>query len=162
MHRINDKFLNEMVKVSEYISKKDKDLLASYGFNLDPEMKKCTQREINEICELLEKVRTVEDITKDIVFTPKDCGKLISLGKFEELCICIKNGYRGSNQLRKLVGKEVNLLVVPKKKVEKPQPKVYQVTSTYDAKTIKKLKDIAASMNIKIDVEEANTEDLTV
>ena len=83
---------------------------------------------------------------------------------FTELCGCIQNGYRDSSHLKQLVGKDKSSQYVfySKRAKNEKENKIYKISSSYDAKTIKKLKDFAASMNIPITVEEDVEKDLTI
>ena len=86
-------FLDEKIKTKDYFDSRKISLLLKYGFPFDRKKNSYTQREINEIDELMKKIEDIDSLTLNYL-TPKECGLLIRNGLYMELRVFLQNGFR--------------------------------------------------------------------
>lgn len=99
--RDKEKILNEIVLFKDVLTKDNIRLLKLYGFDELTTKKKGTQRELNYICDIIEKLDTIEKlkIKHRCKFTPWECSVLIKSGNFDGLIFCIQNNCRADKGL---------------------------------------------------------------
>ena len=86
-------FLDEKIKAKEYFDSKRIGLMLKYGIPYDSKKKYYTQREINEIDEIMIQLEDIDSL-KHKDFTPKECGLLIMNGYHIQLRVFLQNAYR--------------------------------------------------------------------
>jgi len=135
-------FLDDKIKAKTYFDSRIIGLLLKYGVPYNEKKTYYTQRELNEIDEILKKVEDIDEIIKKLEekkpskrssFSYKDCGLLIMNGYYMHLRVFLQNAYKSDeynslknrlDEIYKAMGKAPKGREEPEIPVKKRKPKI--------------------------------------